>query len=191
MRMPRGFVWWLSLPVLLAGCVGAPAPRVYVLGDAPNPPPGVASLAGRPVLQLLPVAVPDYLDTRDILLRSGANEVKPSPTGRWADRLSVGLTRALAVALAVRLPGTTVVTDPPVAPPARQAVVTVDSFEIRPDGQCLLAAHWTVTGGDGRSVLRSERGTFAEQAGDAGDAAVAAAMTRAVDRLAERLAAGG
>jgi uncharacterized lipoprotein YmbA len=185
-----GGVWGLALLMLVAGCAGGPPVRIYLLGHPPNPDPGVSAQSMRPVMRLLPVLVPDYLDTEDILLRGGQNEVKASPTGRWAERLSVGLTHALAAALASRLPAAAIVASRPIEPPARQILVDVESFEIRPDGQCLMTGMWTIASGDGGRVLRSERDTFVEQAADSSDAAVAAAMTRAIDRLADRIAAG-
>jgi uncharacterized protein len=173
--------------LLLTGCAGGPPPRVYVLGDPPPANAGVWSQAGKPVVQVLPVAVPDYLDTREMLVRGGRNEVAANPNGRWADRLSVGLTRALANALGARLPQAVVTDNFPVVPPSRRVVATVLAFEIAPDGRCQLDARWTITA-PGAKDLRSARGSFVEQAGSADGAAVAAAMTRAVDRMADAIA---
>ncbi len=178
----------LALLILVAGCAGPPAPKIYLLGDPPNPAPGVSKLSGRLVMQLLPVTVPDYLDTHDILVRNEQNEVKASPTGRWAERLSVGLTRALAAALSARLPGADIVADQPIVPPAQQILVDVEAFEIKSDGQCLLTARWAIAKA-GLHVLHSGRGTFVEQAANNGDAAFASAMTRSIDHLADQVAA--
>jgi uncharacterized lipoprotein YmbA len=139
-------------------------------------------------MRLLPVSIIDYLDTRDILRRVGPNEVKASPTGRWAERLSVGLTHALTSALSIRLPDIDIVTDPALAPPARQLLVDVQVFETEPDGKCQLTANWTLSDGNGRLIKRGERSTFIEQAGDSGDAEIASAMTRSVNRLADQIA---
>jgi uncharacterized lipoprotein YmbA len=178
---------WLVPMALLAGCAVPPDPRSYVLGDPPEPLPLATNQSGRPVIRLLPVSVPDYLDTRDILLRSGQNEVTASPTGRWAERLSVGVTHALAAALSVRLPGTDIVADQLDVPPERRIMVDVQAFEIRPDRQCLLSVQWIVASSDGDRVLSRERASFVEQATDTSDAAVAAAMSRAIARLAAQI----
>jgi uncharacterized protein len=185
----RLFVWPLALLILVAGCAGSPSVRIYVLGDPPNSVPATSTQSSRPIMRLLPVSVPDYLDTQDILLRSGRNEVEASPTGRWAERLSVGLTHALAAALASRLPAADIVANRPIVPPAQQILVDVETFEISPDGQCQLTGRWTISSGDGLRVLRSARGTFAERAADPSDAAIASAMTRAIDHLADQMAA--
>lgn len=195
--MMRRRLWllsWLVTPSLIAGCAGSPASRIYVLGDPTIGPPSVVApvavaQSGWPVIRLVPVSVPDYLDTRDILLRSGPNEVKASPTGRWAERLSVGVTRALAAALTADLPGADIVTEQPAGPPVQVIVVDVQAFTITPDRQCRLTAQWTLSSGDGDRILRSERASFVEPAADASDAAIAAAMTRTIDRLATQVAA--
>jgi uncharacterized protein len=145
--------------------------------------------SGRPVLQLRPVSVPDYLDTREILRRDRQNEVTASSTGLWAERLSVGVTHALAASLTTDLPGVVIVTGQPEAPPSRQIVVDVLEFEIGDHERCLLTARWTSLSGDGGKVLRRESDSFVEQAAPPGDMGVAAAMTRAIDRLALRIVA--
>jgi len=178
---------WLVPMALVVGCAGPPDPRSYVLGDPPEPLPATTDQSGRPVIRLLPVSVPDYLDTRDIQLRSGQNEVTASSTGRWAERLSVGVTHALTAALTAHLPGADIVADQPDVPPAQRITVDVQTFEIRPDGHCLLTVRWVVASGDGGRVLRWVRASFVEQATDTSDAAVAAAMSRAIDRLAAQI----
>jgi uncharacterized lipoprotein YmbA len=186
MRSPLWLFPGLVL-ILVASCTGPPTPRIYVLGDPADPAPVVEVLPGRSVIRLLPVSIPDYLDTRDILFRSGRNEVKASPTGRWAERLSTGVTHALVAALTTRLPGADVVAEQPATSAAQQIMVDVQAFEIGPDRQCLLIAQWTLSDGD--RILRRERNSFVEQPTDTSDAAVAAAMSRIIDRLASQIAA--
>lgn len=179
-----------ALMVILAGCAGGPQTRIYVLGDRPAPAVETSTPAGRPVIRLLPVSVPDYVDTQDILFRSGRNEVTASQTARWAERLSVGMTHALAASLGADLGASDIVVlDRPIPPPVRQILVDVGAVEITPAGQCLVRVRWVVSSGDGLRALRSEDDTLIEQSVDASDAAIAAAMTRVIDRLAERIAA--
>jgi uncharacterized lipoprotein YmbA len=175
-----------------AGCASGPAPRTYVLGtpmeawSASAPPPEA------PRLQLQRILLPDYLDTTDLVLRSGAHELKVSPTGRWGERLSIGLTDALAAALAMRLPQDAVALDPGGERAAWRMLVDVAAFDVWPDGHCVLNASWTVLARDPAAAAVSGRGTFdiaAAGPGPAGDAAIVSAMAKAVGRLADRLAA--
>jgi uncharacterized lipoprotein YmbA len=173
--------------LLIVACSATPPARLYVLGDPAEPVQAVKVQSDRPVVRLLPVSVPDYLDTREILHRDRSNEVTASSTGLWAERLSVGVTDALAASLATHLPDVVIVTGQPKVPPSRQIMVDVQQFEIDADGRCLLTARWEFVSGDGGKVLRRESDSMVEQAAQAGDASVAAAMTRAIDRLALRI----
>jgi uncharacterized lipoprotein YmbA len=180
--------WLLPLMLVVTGCAGSPPTQIYVLGYPEDPARGMIAQADRPILRLFPVSIPDYLDTRDILIRSGQNQVTASPTGRWAERLSLGMTRALAAALTTRLPDAEIIYNQSVVPPARQILVDVEALEIRPDRECLLTASWTLAGSDGDQVLHRERDNFIQQATDTSDAAIAAAISRTIDQLADKIA---
>ncbi|HLY58856.1 MAG TPA: PqiC family protein, partial [Stellaceae bacterium] len=169
-----------TITVFLAGCGSGSTMQTYVLGDPAPPAIGVSSEDGLPVIELKPVSVPDYLDTSDILSRTGPNQMTPSATGRWGERLSVGLTRALASDLSRRLP-LVVIATAETPEPTRRILVDIERFEIAADGQCLLAGRWRITARDGQTTADIERGSFSEAAGSIEDAAVASAMTRAVD----------
>lgn len=178
-----------GLLLMTAACArSGPPPAEYVLGTGQAPANAVNSLRGRQVVLLKPVRLPDYLDTRDLLIRKG-NQLIPSTTGQWAERLSVGMTRALALALATQLPNAALFTTDPVQRPARQLLVDVTSFEAIPDQKVVLAARWTFTDGTGRSSLLSQDTVLVEPAGDTSDEAVTNAMNQAVDALANQIAA--
>ena len=172
----------------LAACsLPGPAPAVYVLGPLPSAKPTVLSQTGMPVVEVKRVQVPDYLDTTDIVERSG-NQLIPSSTGRWGERLSLGMTRALIAALSARLPGV-VVTASPVTRPSRQILVDAVAFEVTPDHQVLFVARWTVLGTASPQVHGAEQTSLVEKVSGDGDGAIVAAMSKAVDDLAGRLAA--
>ena len=176
-----------AVAALLTGCGSAPAIRIYELGNPAPATAGVWSESGLPIIELKTVSVPDYLDSSDILRSVGPNEVTASPTGRWGERLSLGLTHALASGLAQRLPKTVIETTADVEP-ARQLLVDIEQFEIEADGKCLIAARWRLTTAEGATSAAGERGTFSEAAGSIDDGAIAAAMTRDVDQLADKIA---
>ncbi len=144
---------------------------------------------GRPVIEVKRVQLPDYLDTTDILERRG-NQLVPSPTGRWGERLSVGMTRALMASLAARLPRMVVSATPQSGRPARQILVDVAAFEPTAGHQVVLVARWTITDGAGRQILVAEQTSLVEAIEGTGDSAVVAAMSHALEDLANELAAG-
>jgi len=174
----------------LAGCgaLGGAPVKLYVLGDAA--PPVAAAPAGieRPVLELKTVQLPDYLDNQDILIRGPANEVVASASGRWAERLSVGVTRALVADLGARMPGYVVLGTPPAfGDTPRRLHVEFDAFDARADGRVYLAARWSITSPSG-GVLAAARVALVEPTQGPMDVAVAAAMSRILNRLADAIA---
>jgi len=173
--------------LLLSGCGTFPLPRTYVLGDLDRSTPGVVDEAGMTHIELKTVTVPDYLDTTDIVRRTASNEVTTSATGQWGERLSLGITRALALDLARRLPQMAIESRSAYEP-ARRLFVDVERFEIGEDGRCTLTARWRVTNLDGKDKPDSEQGTFIETSTAKTDAAEASAMTAAIDHLAGQIA---
>jgi uncharacterized protein len=188
LSLPSSFPWLAPLLfVPLLGCMAPIAAREYVLGSPAEPGHKVVELSERPTIWVYPVSVPDYLDTRDILVRDGRNEVKASVSGRWAERFSVGVNRALIAGLTQRLPSIAIVAEKPIVRPAQQISVNIQAFEIGPRQQCVLVAVWTLSSGDGVHVLRQERNTFVESTPDNSDASIAAAASRAIDQLAVQI----
>jgi uncharacterized lipoprotein YmbA len=141
-------------------------------------------------MQLQRVLIPDYLDTPDILLRVGAHEIHESATGRFGERLSLGITHALRSDLASGLPLYTIVLAQSAERPARQILVNVYAFDVWPTGRCVLVADWTILDADRKALLSADRGTFTTAAAgvNPGDGAIVTAMTDAVRQLADRIA---
>jgi uncharacterized lipoprotein YmbA len=181
---------------ILSACSSVPLAQIYVLSPPADPVAVQMPEAGRPVLEVLPVLFPDYLDTTDLLSRNGLNEVVPSRTGKWGERLSIGTGHALAAYLRERLPGTLVVQTPLAGQQTvRKLAVNVEGFDILPDGRCVLTARWALARDDGQVVLAAERDTIVSTIRASGpragadDAAIVSAMEDAIAQLADRIAA--
>ncbi|ABC23248.1 PqiC family protein [Rhodospirillum rubrum] len=174
----------------LAACgLSGPPPTLYVLGQ-PQSVATAAPLGGdRPVIEIKPVRVSDYLDTTDLVVR-GPDRIIPSQQGRWAERLSVGVQRALAASLGARLPGLILTTQPPIDRPARQLLVDVSGFEAIEGGSVILTARWTIADGASRQSVVSNGAQVTVPLTTAGDAGVVQAMSKAVDELAGHIAPG-
>jgi uncharacterized lipoprotein YmbA len=180
-----------ALALIVAGCASGPASRIYLL----TPPGQVAAVDApdpeQPRVQLRPVLVPDYLDTTDLLLRSGPYEVKASPSARWGERMSKGLTDALTAALTARLSQNLITLDQDDGRSSRQILVDVSAFDLWPDGHCVLTASWTILERYTHNPMCGGREVFEVQAmgqGAVDDTALVAAMARAVGELADRIA---
>ncbi len=175
----------------LFGC-GSPMPprTTYVLGTPTPPVERTEPISGRPVVEVKPVLVPDYLDGTDILVRGAGNVLQPRTTGRWGERLSLGTTRALAEDLRERLPDFVITTtSAPTVPNSCQLLIAVDSFEQYVDQPVLLIAEWRVLGAASSETLAGERTSMTEAVKGSGDSAIVAAMSRALEDLASRVAA--
>jgi uncharacterized lipoprotein YmbA len=176
-----------SAALLLSGCGTFPLPRTYVLGDSERSTAGVVDEAGLTHVELKTVTVPDYLDTTDLVRRTASNEVTTSSTGQWGERLSTGITRALAHDLARRLPDTVIETRGAYEP-SRRLFVDVERFDMGEDGRCTLTARWRVTASGAKDQPNSEQATFIETSTAKTDAAEAMALTAAIDQLAGQIA---
>ncbi|HVN44513.1 MAG TPA: PqiC family protein [Steroidobacteraceae bacterium] len=175
---------------LLAGCkLAGPPPREYVLGTQPEPAAKSVVETGRPLLEVRRVQLPDYLDRTALLQRHG-NELAPSETSRWGERLSVGMTRALADSLAARLPDMFVTDSQPlVGRPSKRLMIDVLEFEPRADQRVVLVAHWSIVDGASPQILTSQQTSLVEPIGGSGDEAIVSAMQRALEQLAGQVAA--
>jgi uncharacterized lipoprotein YmbA len=181
-----------SVLFLQMACSGGPARAIYVFEGREKSISTLTTDAGRPVVEVKPVLVPDYLDTTDILVRDGTHQLKASPTGLWGERLSVGITNAVAIDLASRMPGIVVEQDGSGQQPVSTVLISVTSFDVWPDHRCVLTASWTFLGKAQNNVRGGEQTTIVTPVGGPpdhlADPAVVAAMSEAVHELTDRVA---
>ena len=172
----------------VVGCsMSGPPPAQYVLGPMPAATPTTFRQSGLPIVELKRVQLPDYLDTTDIVERKGS-ELVSSSTGRWGERLSIGVNRALITSLAARLPRMVVTATPPVERPTWQILVDVAAFEARADHNVVLVAHWSIVDGARRQIHIAEETSLVEPINGTGDNAIVEAMSHVLEELAQRLA---
>jgi len=183
--------FWCAVPIasMLAGCTSNPDQSVYIMSAPAGMKSGPQTAPGSLTIKLRPVILPDYLDTTDLVTRTGPYGIEASRTGRWGERLSKGMTRTLAADLSQRLQ-TYVVADGPTETPSVQIAVTVSAFDVT-GAASVLTASWTVIWpGEGRKQA-SSHGTFttslAQRGG--GDVADVAGMAETVAELADGIAA--
>jgi uncharacterized lipoprotein YmbA len=139
-------------------------------------------------IKLRPVLLPDYLDTTDLVTRTGQYGLEASRTGRWGERLSKGMTRTLATDLGHRLQAY-VVADGPTETASLQIEVTVSAFDVTGTASVLTASWTVIWPPDGRKPV-SRHGTFtASLAQPGGDVAEVAAMAETVAELSDSIAA--
>lgn len=171
----------IALTTLLVACARqSPPERVIALAS----PPGIAEVPADTgtTVRLERVSVPEYLHSYEVFSRVSRHELERESSSRWAERLPVAATRVLRAGLAGH--GLNV------AETARRVIsVDIQVFEPTPGGAVVLAASWRVRDDSERIALPEGNAVIEEPVGG-GVAAQAAAMERALRRLAAQIAEG-
>lgn len=185
--MPRRLL--VLLLAAVAGCLKTQtdATRFFVLAPV-TPPAGAPATVTPPTVGLGPLTMPDYLDQTSIVTRVSDQEIDYLPTARWAERLSVMVSRMLAVNLSSRTGGREMVAYPWPADrqPAITAAVDFLRFDMTREGTAVLRAQWRVKQGE---VVRTGLARIEEPAADTTIDARVGALNRALGRLSDELAA--
>jgi uncharacterized lipoprotein YmbA len=179
----------VALACVVASCA-SPSLTLYTLG-APTAPADAAPLGAKPVvIEVRRVAVPDYLDTLDILVQDG-NTLVRSTQGRWATRVSVGVTRFLTASLARRRPDALVTDQPQVEPPNYRLFVTISTLEVTRAGTATLDADWQIVPRNPAQPTRRGRAQFTATGPVATDQDVVTLTTNVLRQLADAIDIAG
>lgn len=186
--------WLLVTPVLLllAGCGMGPKTRFYALVPVPPAAPAAAfGVPGRP-LEVGDIALPAELDRASLVLNGPGTAVSVSNDEQWAAPLGGMIRATLTADLRRRLGAARVVAPSDPTPPGgvRMVVVTLDRFSTDTAGRVVLEADWALTQGHPPKPGPIRHIRITEDAGSTEGGAVAAAMSRALGRLADRIAGG-
>jgi uncharacterized lipoprotein YmbA len=174
---------WVAM--LLAACGSTPKERYYTLSFA-EPPEAVTPLAI--TVAIATVTLPDAVDRTPMVVRTGPNQVDIDDFNRWAEPLKSAIPRAIAGNLARELGNARVTSGRHASANADYRVaIDVRRFESSFNEGATLEAAWTVTGKAGSPFAGT---TVAREAAPSADyAGIAAAHSRALDRLAREIAA--
>lgn len=175
------------LMLVLTACPSSPMVHFYAL-SATSGESGGARLS-YPV-RVAAVHLPPSLDRRQMVRLVGPNRVDISDTDRWSASLDEMVRNVLTEDLAARLPESTVVLPGAPAPAGTAGlVVTIARFGPDADGTVMLTGSWSLLAG-GSDVPAIRRDVRIEAGTAATADATAAAMSRALGRLASEIAAG-
>ncbi len=196
----RRFILFLlitcTLSTTIAGCFGtSPATRFYTL----SPPEGghaPESAVMDTAVEIGPVTIPDYLNRKQIVTRSGPNGLVLAEFDRWGGSLEEEISRALAAELTSRLGALRVAVLPwrsPLLATARtvyRVPVTIERFDGTPGEMVVLNAAWGVFVKEEkheRGVL-AQQTTITEEVRGMGYGELVAAMGKAVEGLGKDMA---
>ena len=183
----------LGATLSMGACVDiggeTPPSRFYVLSAID--PQGVPSPDG-PAVLIGPVSLPRYLDRPQIVTRPSANELALAEYDRWGGRLDDNVARVLAQDIGVHLNTSRVAIFPREQrlPDAIQISVDISRFEqVGEQSQIELDAQWSLYPPDRRGAPMIGTSRVRQPISGSGFAATAGAMSAALDKLSQDLAA--
>lgn len=184
-------LWTMIFAGLLAACAGSAPARFYTLMPVNEPVAARGTLSdAAKVIMLGPVTVPAALDQPQWVVTKSGHEVEVLEQHRWAAPLKDEITAALTARLSHLVRDATVAAYAQSASldPSARILVDVSRFELRPGESVVFEALWTIKADKERTARRGHTSLAIPVA--AGDhAALAAAQSRALDALAQDLAA--
>jgi uncharacterized lipoprotein YmbA len=174
-----------SVFAVLVGACASPTSRFYTLsaGAAPAATPSNLSVA------VGPVSVPAVVDRPQIVVTIGPNQVRPEEFNRWASPLQNSIARVVAENLVALLgtPRVILFSQALGVDIDYRVAIEVQRFESVPGEAATLDAVWSVIRTkDGK--LQTGRTTVREVTSDKSYDAVAAAHSRALERLSREIA---
>ncbi|MEM9253983.1 MAG: PqiC family protein [Pseudomonadota bacterium] len=174
-------LWTLTFCALLTACGSSPPNDYYILTAQRSPPP----TGSEPALGVGPITVPEYLDTAQMIYDRQGNTVSLSSIDRWAEPLSDGMERVLALNLAALLNTQQVQTFPwhPKRTPDMAVKMNVLDLDSSAAGATLIAEWLLYRPGDS-SVVRRRIDTLTTPLGATVAADVAAAYSTLLQELA-------
>jgi uncharacterized lipoprotein YmbA len=150
--------------------------------------PQIVSQLDKPIVEVWPARVPDYLDTTDIVTRGAGGQIAPSESGRWGERFSIGLAREVTAELTRKLPQLAISTSARSSEPRWEVQIEVDAFDVQPASNSTLAATWSIIDVQRHRTLAEERIVLSDRGTFQTDAQVVAVMGHQVEDLAGRIA---
>jgi hypothetical protein len=175
------------LCALLTTCA-APPLTLFTLGTPPaegaTAPLGRAPLGKVPVvIAVARVTIPDDLDTADVVVREDST-LRRSSLGRWASRLSLGITDRVTERLGQRYPSALVTDRPLTETPSARVLINIGRLDVSASGMATLDADWLVVPRDPRKPSRRNRVHVSLAGPAATDQDVVTLMGKLVDTLA-------
>jgi uncharacterized protein len=166
----------------------SPPSAFYVL-TATEPPATTRPPPDAPSVLLAPVALPPYLDRRELVTRVASTQLRVEDLELWAEPLRDSVPRTIERDLATALGDGTVQRAPWTRPSPPEIVVSIEirRFEKTSRRTVELAASWTVaeSGANGMPVRRE---TSLSLATDATTGSAVVAMSEALSALSRQIA---
>jgi len=180
MRRPALLALVFAAAALAAGCGTSPPSRFYTLAATATP----AATSSTLFVAVGPVTVPAVVDRPEFVVSTGTNELKLDDFNRWGSPLQDNLARVIAENLVAILGTPRVILFPQqlASDPDYRVAVEIRTFGSTLGKSAAIDAVWTIRRSrDGKT--QTGRTTARENVGDDSYEALAAAHSRAVERL--------
>jgi uncharacterized protein len=187
MSSPQRILALLGVLLWLAACQSSPPTHYFTLSEvAPTTPRPTASPSG-PALQVERVTIPGELDRLEIVRHGESHQLRIATFDLWAAPLDGMIRRVFSEDLATRLTPNSVTSANEPAGKQRRLYLDIQEFAGDERGTVKLRSAWLLqTPGGTESRGIEEVGATAA---DASPDALAAAMSRALGSLADRVSA--
>jgi uncharacterized protein len=182
--------WVVILPGvwLLSACQSSPPTHYFALMAVVPTAAPPAPVAAQIPIRIERITIPGELDRLELVRRSTSNRLQIATFDRWAAPLDDMIRHVVAADLAARLaPGAVAsANEPAVGEPRRRLYIDIPLFAADERGAVKLQAAWLVQSPNSASLRGTEE--IAIEASDASADALAAAMSRALAGLCDRIA---
>lgn len=176
----------LFAAALVVGCASRPAPGHFYLLT----PDGPAPSGGGPGIGVGPVALAGYIDRPNLVVARSPHQLDVAADHRWAGDLSSAIARVTAANLGRRLGTGNLLVWPWRGDQdiAHQVVLDIRQFHGTADGEAIIEAGWRAHELPSRKVAASRTFTAREPLRADGHAALVAAQSKLLARLADDIA---
>lgn len=185
----------LAIAVALAAACSNPfnaerePTNFFVLTALPQAQTMAPETRSGPMIGVVPVRLPDYLNHNVIVTRESDNELALAKFNEWAAPLSANVTSVLTENLSMLIPTDRITTIPSNVAIDREIAVEIINFERDAKGDVVLLARWTILGDSGRRLLAMRRSGFRAEDVPMEYPAIAAAMSQLLGELSRDIAA--
>jgi uncharacterized lipoprotein YmbA len=170
-----------------AGCASRPASGHFYLLTPDGPAPSGGGMG----IGVGPVAIAGYIDRPNLVVARSSHQLDVAPDHRWAGDLSASIARVTAANLGRRFDTGNVLTWPWRGDEdlAYQVVLDIRQLHGTADGQAVIEAGWRAHALPSRRVVASRTFAARELLRADGHAALVAAQSKLLARLADDIAA--
>jgi len=180
----------LALALLQGACASAPVRFYTLVNPSAEPPTAASAVGGKPLsFELSPVRVPAQVDQPQLVVREGGQRLAVLDSDRWIAPLGDEIHAALAGALVRDLPGEDLTGVTGATPAMLHIRVDLRQFDSAPGSYATIEAAWSVRAGKAPSATYLVCTSMISEPVGPGYDALVQGHQRAIDRLAEEIAA--